>query len=61
MTYMKFPRVGILKGQEIIEYGYLNQSMPQIQDNGSYVYEISGDSGTEYLLSESEFVYIKWE
>ena len=61
MTYMKFPRVGILKGQEIIEYGYLNQSMPQIHDNGSYVYEISGDSGTEYLLSESEFVYIKWE
>ena len=44
MTYMKFPRVGILKGQEIIEYGYLNQSMPQIHDNGSYVYETLGRS-----------------
>lgn len=59
MTYMTFPRVGILKDQEIIEHGYLNKDMPQ--SDGSYLYEILGDSGKLYILSDNEFIYIKWE
>ena len=56
MSPMRFPRVSILKDNETIEYGYLNKDMPQ--GDGSYLYEIYGDSSTLYVLTESEFLYI---
>lgn len=56
MSPIRFPRVAILKDNEIIEYGYLNKDMPQ--GDGSYVYEIYGDSARLYLLSENEFIYV---
>jgi hypothetical protein len=56
MSPIRFPRVAILKDNEIIEYGYLNKDMPQ--NDGSYLYEIYGDFSTLYVLTESEFLYI---
>jgi hypothetical protein len=53
---MRFPRVAILKDNDIVEYGYLNKDMPQGDD--SYLYEIYGDSSTLYTLKENEFLYV---
>jgi hypothetical protein len=53
---MRFPRVAILKDNEIIEYGYLNKDMPQ--NNGSYLYEIYGDSSRLYTLTDREFLHV---
>lgn len=60
MTYMRFPRVKILNDKQTIEeYGYLNKDMPQ--SDGSYMYEIYGDSGKVYILSQNEFTYISMD
>jgi hypothetical protein len=65
MSPMRFPRVAIIKDGEIIEYGYLNKDMPQ--GDGSYLYEIYGDSATLYILKQNEFFYVgendepKWQ
>jgi hypothetical protein len=56
MSPMRFPRVAIVKDNEIIEYGYLNKDMPQV--DGSYLYEIYGDSSKLYTLTESEFLHV---
>jgi hypothetical protein len=53
---MRFPRVAILKDSEIIEYGYLNKDMPQ--NDGSYLYEIYGDSARLYIVTKNEFLYV---
>jgi hypothetical protein len=55
MSPMRFPRVAIVKDNEIIEYGYLNKDMPQ--NDGSYLYEIYGDSSRLYILTEGEFLH----
>ena len=55
MSPMRFPRVAIVKDNEIIEYGYLNKDMPQ--NDGSYLYEIYGDSSRLYILKDNEFLY----
>jgi hypothetical protein len=57
MSPIRFPRVAILKDSEIIEYGYLNKDMPQ--NDGSYLYEIYGDSARTYLLKGEEFLYVR--
>lgn len=65
MSPIRFPRVAIVKDNEIIEYGYLNKDMPQGDD--TYLYEIYGDSARLYLLKENDFFYVgendepKWE
>ena len=65
MSPMRFPRVAIVKDNEIIEYGYLNKDMPQ--GDGSYLYEIYGDSARLYILKEREFLHVgendepKWQ
>ena len=56
MSPMRFPRVAILKDGEIVEYGYLNKDMPQ--NDGSYLYEIYGDSSSLYVVAENEFLYV---
>ena len=56
MSPMRFQRVAIIREHTIIEYGYLNKEMPQ--NNGSYLYEIYGDSSTSYVLTQSEFLYV---
>ena len=56
MTPMRFPRVAIVKDNKIIEYGYLNKDMPQ--NDGSYLYEIYGDSSTLYILTKDEFLHV---
>jgi hypothetical protein len=56
MSPMRFPRVAIMRDNEIIEYGYLNKDMPQ--GDGSYLYEIYGDSSTLYIVKENEFLYV---
>jgi len=56
MSPMRFPRVAIVKDKEIIEYGYLNKDMPQ--RDGSYLYEIYGDSSRLYMLTEREFLHV---
>lgn len=55
MSPMRFPRVAIVKDDEIIEYGYLNKDIPQ--GDGSYLYEIYGDSSRLYILTEREFLH----
>lgn len=55
MSPMRFPRVAIVKDNEIIEYGYMNKDMPQ--NDGSYLYEIYGDSSRLYILKDGEFLY----
>lgn len=57
MNPIRFPRVVILKDNNIIEYGYLNKDMPQ--GDSSYLYEIYGDSSTLYLVKENEFFYVE--
>ena len=56
MSPMRFPRVAIIKDNSIIEYGYLNKEMPQ--GDGSYLYEIYGDSSRLYILTEGEFLHV---
>jgi hypothetical protein len=56
MSPMRFPRVAILENNEIVEYGYLNKDMPQ--NDGSYLYEIYGDSSKLYIVKENEFLYV---
>jgi hypothetical protein len=62
---MRFPRVAIIQNNEIIEYGYLNKDMTQ--EDGSYLYEIYGDSARLYILTYREFLYVgendepKWQ
>jgi len=56
MSPMRFPRVAILKDGEIVEYGYLNKDMPQ--NDGSYLYEIYGDSARLYVVTKNEFLYV---
>ena len=65
MSPMRFPRVAILKDNDIVEYGYMNKDMPQ--NDGSYLYEIYGDSARLYILTEKEFLHVgendesKWQ
>lgn len=65
MSTMRFPRVAIIKNNEIVEYGYLNKDMPQ--GNDIFLYEIYGDSATLYVLKQNEFFYVgendepKWQ
>lgn len=65
MNENRFPRVGILESNNIVEYGILNKDMPQ--SDGSYLYEIYGDSSKLYLVKENEFFYVgdfdesKWQ
>ena len=54
---MRFPRVGILKDNKIVEYGYLN--IDNLPDSDTDLYEIFGDSARIYLLTKKEFVYTK--
>lgn len=63
---MRFNRVALLDNGKIIDRGYLNKMMPQ--SDLSYLYEIFGDSGRTYLVTEDKFMYIveeederKWE
>jgi hypothetical protein len=56
MSPMRFPRVAILKDGEIVEYGYLNKDMPQ--NDGSYLYEIYGDSARLYVVTKNGFLYV---
>lgn len=56
MTQMRFPRVAIIQGETIVEYGYLNKDMPQ--SDGSYLYEIYGDSARLYIVRKNQFFYI---
>lgn len=56
MSPMRFPRVAILENNEIVEYGYLNKDMPQ--NDGSYLYEVYGDSSRLYILAEGEFLHV---
>jgi hypothetical protein len=56
MSPMRFPRVAIIKDNCIIEYGYLNKDMPQ--GDGSYLYEIYGDSSRLYILTKDEFLHV---
>ena len=53
MTPMRFHRVIVVKTQE---KGWLNKMMPQ--SDFSYLYEVFGDSGTTYILTENEFLYL---
>lgn len=57
MSPMGFPRVAIMKDNEILEYGYLNKDMPQ--GDGSYLYEIHGDSSVLYVVKENGFLYVE--
>lgn len=56
MSPMRFPRVSIIENNEIVDNGYLNKMMPQ--SDMSYLYEIYGDSGKLYILTENQFFYI---
>ena len=56
MSPMRFQRVAIIIENNIIEYGYLNKDMPQT--DGSYLYEIYGDSSTLYIVKENEFLHV---
>jgi hypothetical protein len=53
---MRFPRVAIIKDNEIIKYGYLNKDIPQ--NDGSYLYEVYGDSSKLYILTEVGFLHV---
>jgi hypothetical protein len=53
---MRFNRVALLDNEKIIDRGYLNKMMPQ--SDLSYLYEIFGDSGRTYLVTEDKFMYI---
>jgi len=59
MSPMRFNRVAILENGEIIDRGYLNKMMPQ--SDFSYLYEIYGDSGKLYVITEDNFMYISEE
>jgi len=65
MSPMRFPRVGILKDNKIVEYGYLN--IDNLPDTDTDLYEIFGDSARTYLLTKKEFLYVgendepKWQ
>lgn len=56
MSPMRFPRVSIIENGVTITKGYLNKDMPQGDD--SYLYEIYGDNGVTYILTENDFIYI---
>ncbi len=56
MSPMRFPRVAVIENDVTITKGYLNKDMPQEDD--SYLYEIYGDNGITYILTESDFIYI---
>lgn len=56
MNPMKFNRVAILENGDIVDRGYLNKMMPQ--SDMSYLYEIYGDSGKLYVVTEDQFFYI---
>jgi hypothetical protein len=53
MSPLRSPRVVIIEHQE---KGWLNKMMPQ--GDGSYLYEIYGDSGALYIIAEEKFYYI---
>ena len=55
MRFPRFPRVTIIKDGQVIEYGYLNKDMPQ--SDGTYLYEIYGDSARLYIVKDNEFYY----
>lgn len=55
MSPISFPRVAIIENDEVIEYGYLNKDMPQ--GDGTYLYEIYGDSSRLYILTQDQFFY----
>jgi hypothetical protein len=55
MSPISFPRVAIIEDNEIIEYGYLNKDMPQ--SDGTYLYEIYGDSSKLYIITQDKFFY----
>lgn len=57
MNQIRLPKVAVLEKDTIIEEGYLNKDMPQ--NDGSYLYEIYGDSGRVYIVSEIEFIYLR--
>jgi hypothetical protein len=57
MSPMRFPRVGILKDNKIVEYGYLN--VDNLPDTDTDLYEIFGDSARTYLLKGEEFLYVR--
>jgi hypothetical protein len=57
MSPMRFPRVGILKDNKIVEYGYLDIDNLPDTDNDTDLYQIFGDSARIYLLMKKEFVY----
>jgi hypothetical protein len=57
MNQVRLPKVAVLEKDIIIEEGYLNKDMPQNDD--SYLYEIYGDSGRVYIVSENDFIYIR--
>lgn len=59
MSPMRFNRVAILENGEIVDRGYLNKMMPQ--SDLSYLYEIYGDSGKLYIITEDNFMYISEE
>lgn len=59
MSPMRFNRVAIVENSQTIEYGTLNQTMPQ--SDLTYLYEIYGDSGRLYILKEENFIYIHGE
>jgi hypothetical protein len=59
MNPMRFNRVGIIENGDIVERGYLNKMMPQ--SDMSYLYEIYGDSGKLYIVTEDKFMYISEE
>jgi hypothetical protein len=56
MSPISFPRVAIIEHDEIVEYGYLNKDMPQ--RDGTYLYEIYGDSSKLYIVTKDKFFYV---